>query len=79
MAEGLDDAEKDERRFVWWSDAKSVRCGTLSVLAVVETLCATVLGAWIWFHWGLYPLLLSSTLMAFLTMLRTPKSVELGA
>ena len=71
--------ESDDRPWVWWSDALSVRCGTLSVLAVLETIAASAFGIYLWFLVGLYPLLLTSAVMAFLTMLRSEASIEKGA
>lgn len=46
---------------------------------MTETILASTLGIWVVMHWGLYPLLLSSLVMAFLTMLRSPASVKLGS
>ena len=69
---------EDKRTWVWWSDERSVREGTVSVLAIAETIAATAVGVWLWFHIGLYPLLLTSAVMAFLTMLRSEASIELG-
>jgi len=68
-----------ERSWVWISDQASRRSGTLSVMAVAETIAASALGLWLWFHVGLYPMLLSSAVMAFLTMLRSDASIEKGA
>jgi len=70
---------KDTRSWVWYSNPASLRDGTLTVLAITETIAATALGIWLWFHIGVYPLLLSSAVMAFLTMLRSDASIEKGS
>lgn len=70
--------KKTRSSWVWVSNAQSVKDGTVSVLAVAETIAASCFGFWAWFQWGLYPLLLTSACMAFLTMLRSNGSLQLG-
>ena len=66
------------RNWAWTARQAGLGSGKVSVLAVLETAIATLAGLWAWSHWGLYPLMLTSLVVAFLTMLRSPESIAAG-
>ncbi len=70
--------ESTENSWVWISTPDSLDKGQVSLFAIFETVCATAFGLWAWQRFGLYPVMLISLVVAFLTQLRSPQSIRLG-
>ncbi len=64
--------------FVWKSDPISVRNGTVSVLAIIETVLAVALSLWVGYKFNYWTHLVISSSVAPLLLLRSEMSNNLG-
>lgn len=66
-----------QRGWTWYSSVESAEQGLVSVLAIVETIAASVVYGWIAWRFGTLHLTISACVAPFL-LLRTPRSVSLA-
>lgn len=73
----MEEQAEASRGWRWWSTPESVEALTVSVLAIVETLAAVAIYAWIAVEFGTLHLTISCCIAPFL-LLRTPESTKRG-
>lgn len=71
------ETELQRRGWTWYSSVESVEAGLVSVLAIVETIAASAMYAWIAWRFGTLHLAISACAAPFL-LLRTQRSVSLA-